>query len=97
MVAIGTIGRTIVLERTDTDEMFAQIATHGIAPREIIPSADGRYLFVVTDGRSLIEVIDVARKEVIDTIDLSSPAKPSKYSGWRSTAQATNFRQCDLR
>ena len=88
MVAIGTIGRNIVLERTDTDEVFAQIATHGIAPREIVPSADGRYLFAVTDGRSLIEVIDVAGKKVIDTINLSSPGQSVKLFGLAVNPQA---------
>jgi DNA-binding beta-propeller fold protein YncE len=81
LVAIGTIGKTVVLERTDTDEVFAQIATHGIAPREIIPSADGRSLFVITEGRRLVEVIDVARKKVVDTIDLSSPGHTVKIFG----------------
>jgi DNA-binding beta-propeller fold protein YncE len=81
MVAIGTIGRNIVLERTDTDEVFAQIATHGIAPREIVPSADGRFLYAVTEGRSLVEVIDVAGKKVIDTINLSSPGQSVKLFG----------------
>jgi DNA-binding beta-propeller fold protein YncE len=81
MVAIGSLGRNIVLERTDTDEVFAQIATHGIAPREIVPSADGRLLFAVTEGRSLVEVIDVAGKKVIDTINLSSPGQSVKVFG----------------
>ena len=81
MVAIGTIGRNVVLERTDTDEVFAQIATHGIAPREIVPSVDGRFLFAVTNGRSLVEVIDVAGKKVIDTINLSSPGQNVKIFG----------------
>jgi DNA-binding beta-propeller fold protein YncE len=81
MVAIGTIGRNIVLERTDTDEVFAQIATHGIAPREIVPSADGRFLFAITEGRSLVEVIDIAGKKVIDTINLSSPGQSVKLFG----------------
>lgn len=81
MVAIGTIGRNIILERTDTDEVFAQIATHGIAPREIIPSADGRFLFAITEGRSLIEVIDVAGKKVVDTINLSHPGQNVKFFG----------------
>jgi hypothetical protein len=81
MIAIGTIGRNIVLERTDTDEVFAQIATHGIAPREIVPSADGRFLFAITDGRSLIEVIDIAGKKVIDSINLSSPGQSVKLFG----------------
>ena len=81
LVAIGTIGRNVVLERTDTDEVFAQIATHGIAPREMVPSADGRFLFVITEGRSLVEVIDIAGKKVIDTIDLSSPGRTVKFFG----------------
>jgi hypothetical protein len=81
LVAIGTIGKTVVLERTDTDEVFAQIPTHGIAPREITPSADGRSLFVVTEGRRLVEVIDVARKKVVDTIDLSTPGHTVKIFG----------------
>lgn len=81
MVAIGTIGRNVVLERTDTDKVFAQIATHGIAPREIVPSADGRFLFAVTDGRSLVEVIDVAGKKVVDTINLSHPGQSVKVFG----------------
>jgi DNA-binding beta-propeller fold protein YncE len=81
LVAIGTIGKTVVLERTDTDEVFAQIATHGIAPREIVPSADGRLLFVITQGRRMVEVIDVARKQVVDTIDLSSPGQTVRIFG----------------
>jgi DNA-binding beta-propeller fold protein YncE len=81
LVAIGTIGRNIVLERTDTDEVFAQIATHGIAPREIVPSADGRFLFAITEGRSLVEVIDIAAKKVSDTINLSSPGQSVKLFG----------------
>jgi DNA-binding beta-propeller fold protein YncE len=81
MVAVGTIGRNIILERTDTDEVFAQIATHGIAPREIVSSSDGRFLFAVTNGRSLIEVIDVAGKKVIDTINLSHPGQNVKLFG----------------
>jgi DNA-binding beta-propeller fold protein YncE len=81
MVATGTIGRNIVLERTDTDEVFARIATQGIAPREIVPSADGRFLFALTDGRSLVEVIDIAGKKVIDTINLSSPGQSVKLFG----------------
>ena len=81
LVAIGTIGKTVVLERTDTDEVFAQITMHGIAPREIIPSADGRLLFVITQGRRMVEVIDVARKQVVDTIDLSSPSQTVRIFG----------------
>ena len=81
LVAIGTIGKTVVLERTDTDEVFAQIPMHGIAPREITPSADGRSLFVITEGRRFVEVIDVARKQVVDTIDLSSPGQTVKIFG----------------
>jgi DNA-binding beta-propeller fold protein YncE len=81
LVAIGTIGRNVVLERTDTDEVFAQIATHGIAPREIVPSADGRFLLVITNGRSLVEVIDIAAKKVVDTVNLSSPGQSVKLFG----------------
>jgi DNA-binding beta-propeller fold protein YncE len=91
MVAIGTIGRNIVLERTDTDEVFAQIATHGIAPREIVSSADGRFLFAVTDGRSLIEVIDVSAKKVIDTINLSHPGQSVKIFGLAVNPQGDQF------
>ena len=91
MVAIGTIGRNIMLERTDTDEVFAQIATHGIAPREIVSSADGRFLFAVTNGRSLIEVIDVAGKKVIDTINLSHPGQSVKIFGLAVNPRAIRF------
>ena len=88
LVAIGTIGKTVVLERDDTDEVFAQIATHGIAPREIIPSADGRLLFVITEGRRLVEVIDVARNRWSIPLILVLPAKPSESSGLQSTGSA---------
>jgi DNA-binding beta-propeller fold protein YncE len=81
LAAVGTIGRTIVLVDTDTDEVYAQIATQGIAPREITPSADGRTLFVITKGRSLVEEIDIARKSVVDTIDLSSPRQTVRIFG----------------
>jgi hypothetical protein len=87
MVAIGTIGRNVILERTDTDEVFAQIPTQGIAPRELVPSSDGRSLFAVTEGRSLIEVIDIAGKKVIDTINLSSSGQSVKLFGLAVDAQ----------
>ena len=45
-------------------------------------------MFAVTDGRSLIEVIDVAGKKVIDTINLSSPGQSVKLFGLAVNPQA---------
>jgi DNA-binding beta-propeller fold protein YncE len=58
---------------TSRDEIVAQIPTKGRSPKEIIPSPDGKHVFLTTDGRAKIEVVNVPDRKVEEVIDLAQP------------------------
>ncbi len=58
---------------TSRDEIVAQIPTKGRSPKEIIPAPDGKHVFLTSDGRALIEVINVPERKVEEVIDLAQP------------------------
>jgi DNA-binding beta-propeller fold protein YncE len=55
------------------DEIVAQIPTKGRSPKEVVPSPDGKYVFLTTDGRAKIEVVNVPGRKVEEVIDLAQP------------------------
>jgi hypothetical protein len=55
------------------DEIIAQIPTKGRSPKEVVPSPDGKHVFLTTDGRALIEVVNVPNRKVEEVIDLAQP------------------------
>jgi DNA-binding beta-propeller fold protein YncE len=67
-------GGIVVLDAT-RDEVVAEIPLRGRAPKEIEFSRDGKRLYVTTQGRKSIEVVDLASRKVEDVIDLA----PSGY------------------
>ncbi len=58
---------------TSRDEIIAQIPTKGRSPKEIVPSPDGKHVFLNTDGRAKIEVVNIPNRKVEDVIDLAQP------------------------
>lgn len=72
---IGTHDNNVVVLDPRTDEIVAQIPTRGQNPLEVLPGPKGNVVYVTTDGREKIEVIDVARRQVVDSIKLSSPQR----------------------
>lgn len=67
------------------DQVVAEIPTHGRIPREIEPAPDGKTLYVGTEGREKIEVIDLSQRKVVDEIDLSSPGRRVRSFGMAIT------------
>src|SRR5256885_1613287 len=55
------------------DEIVAQIQTKGRLPKELIPSPDGVHVYVTSEARHYIEVINLATRKVEDTIELTKP------------------------
>src|SRR5712691_8365883 len=72
---IGTHDNKVAVLDPRTDEIVAQIPTRGQNPLEVLPAPKGNIVYVSTDGREKIEVIDMTRREVVDTIELSSPQR----------------------
>ena len=56
-----------------TDQIVSQIPTKGRSPKEILPSPDGKHVYLTTDGRSKIEVVNLPQKKVEEVIDLAQP------------------------
>jgi DNA-binding beta-propeller fold protein YncE len=77
---------TLSLIDPDGGQELAKIHTHGIHAHEVAVSADGRLAYLPiygnsvvgapgTDGRT-IEVVDLGKRSVVDTIELNSPTRP---------------------
>lgn len=58
---------------TATDQIIAQIPTKGRSPKEVVPSPDGKHVFLDTDGRALIEVVNIPGRKVEEVINLAQP------------------------
>jgi DNA-binding beta-propeller fold protein YncE len=63
-------GGIVVLDAT-RDEVVTEIPLQGRAPKEIEFSPDGKRLYVTTQGRRSIEIVDLARRKVEEVIDLA--------------------------
>src|SRR5581483_6748551 len=55
------------------DEIVEQIQTKGRLPKELIPSPDGVHVYVTSEARHYIEVINLTTRKVEDTIELATP------------------------
>jgi hypothetical protein len=72
-MVMGIHPRQLIVLDTNRDEVIAEIQLHGRAPKEIECSNDGRYLYVTTEGRSQIEVVDFLNRKVEDVIHVAPP------------------------
>jgi WD40 repeat protein len=61
-----------VINGTD-DEFAYQIPLRGRSPKELVPTPDGKRLYVSTQGRRQIKVVNMASRKVEDVIDLAPP------------------------
>lgn len=69
---IGIHPRSILVIDSAHDEVVAQISTRGHSPKEMLPSPDGKRLYVTTEARQQIEVISLTTQKVEDVINLAS-------------------------
>lgn len=70
---IGIHPRSVLVIDSARDEIIAQISTNGHTPKEMVPSPDGKRLYVTTEARQQIEVLNLASQKVEDVINLTSP------------------------
>ncbi len=72
-MVMGIHPHTLIVLDTSTDEVVAEIQLRGRAPKEIERSRDSKHLYVTTEGRSQIEVVDFVNRRVEDVIQLAPP------------------------
>jgi hypothetical protein len=70
---IGIHPRSVLVIDSARDEVIAQISTKGHTPKEMVPSPDGKRLYVTTEARQQIEVVNLASQKVEDVINLAPP------------------------
>jgi len=86
LLVVNQGDHTLSLIDPDAGQEVAKVATHGNHAHEVAVSPDGRLAYLPiygnagvgkpgTDG-STIEVVDLDKRSVIDTIDLGSPTRP---------------------
>jgi YVTN family beta-propeller protein len=86
LLVVNQGDHTLSLIDADAGQEVAKVATHGNHAHEVAVSADGRFAYLPiygnagvgkpgTDG-STIEVADLGKRSVIDTIDLGGPTRP---------------------
>lgn len=63
----------LVVIDSSTDQIVAQIPTKGRSPKEILPAPDGKHVYLTTDGRARIEVVNIPEKKVEEIIDFAQP------------------------
>jgi YVTN family beta-propeller protein len=86
LLVVNQGDHTMSLVDPDAGQELARIATHGNHAHEVAVSPDGRFAYLPiygdagvgqpgTDGHT-IEIVDLSKRSVVDTIDLGSPARP---------------------
>jgi DNA-binding beta-propeller fold protein YncE len=71
LYVIGVHPHGIVIFDGTRNEISGQIQTRGRAPKEIVPSPDGKFLYVTSDGRSKLEVVNLQTRAVDKVFDLA--------------------------
>ena len=70
---IGSHPKLLVVIDSRRDEVVAQIPTKGRSPKEVVPAPDGKHVYLTTEARQQIEVVNLNTQKVEDVIDLSAP------------------------
>lgn len=73
LFVIGIHPHSILVIDSARDEVVAQIPTKGHSPKEIVPSPDGKRVYLTTEARQQIEVVNLTTHEVEDVIHLAAP------------------------
>jgi len=75
LYVLGVHPHTIVIFDGTRNEIVGQIQTRGRAPKELVPSPDGKLVYTTTEGRSQIEVVNLETRAVDRVINIT----PSGY------------------
>ena len=71
LYVLGVHPHGIVVFDGTHNEITAQIQTRGRAPKELVPSPDGKFLYVTSDGRSKLEVVNLQTRTVDKVFQLA--------------------------
>jgi DNA-binding beta-propeller fold protein YncE len=72
-MVMGIHPHALLVLDTSRDEVVAEIPLRGRSPKEIERSSDSRHLYVTTEGRSQIEVVDFVNRRVEEVIHPAPP------------------------
>jgi len=75
LYVLGVHPHGIVVFDGTRNEIVTEIQTRGRAPKELVPSRDGKFVYVTSDGRAKLEVVNLATRTVDKVFDLA----PSGY------------------
>src|SRR5437868_13558506 len=64
MFIMGTHPHDLIVIDPVRDEIVVQIPTKGRVPKEVVPSPDGIHVYVTSEARHYIEVINLATRKV---------------------------------
>ncbi|HUA19862.1 MAG TPA: hypothetical protein VMU80_10430 [Bryobacteraceae bacterium] len=73
LYVLGVHPHGIVVFDGTRDEIVNVIQTRGRAPKEIVPSADGKFLYVTSEGRAEVEVVNLDTRAVDKVLHLAPP------------------------
>jgi len=73
LYVLGVHPHTIVIFDGTRNEIVGQIQTRGRAPKEIAPSPDGKFLYVSSEGRAQLEVVNLETRSVDRVLEITPP------------------------
>lgn len=73
LYVLGVHPHGIVIFDGTRNEIAGKIETRGRAPKEIVPSPDGKFLYTTTDGRAKLEVVNVETRTVDRLLEITPP------------------------
>ena len=73
LYVVGVHPHGIVIFDGTRNEIVGQIQTRGRAPKELVPSPDGKFVYTTTDGRAKLEVVNLQARTVDRVIELAPP------------------------
>ncbi|HTS47023.1 MAG TPA: hypothetical protein VMH05_03715 [Bryobacteraceae bacterium] len=71
LYVLGVHPHGIVVFDGTRDEIVTVIETRGRAPKELVPSEDGKFVYVTSDGRAKLEVVNLQTRAVDRVLDLA--------------------------
>jgi DNA-binding beta-propeller fold protein YncE len=73
LYVVGVHPHGIVIFDGTRNEIVGQIQTRGRAPKELVPSPDGKFVYATTDGRAKLEVVNLETRAVDRVLELAPP------------------------
>lgn len=73
LYVLGVHPHAIVIFDGTRNEIIGQIQTRGRAPKELVPSPDGKFVYTTTEGRSQLEVVNLETRTAERVLDITPP------------------------